>query len=291
MGKGRKQRGVQLSMSNEVILGDNLYILQGIESNTVDLVYLDPPFNTGRDFGQFSDKWAGGGHPLGNYHSETMGAYLAFIEPRLLELKRLLKDTGSIYLHCDPTASHYLKLLMDSIFGKNAFANEISWKRFSGRRAPLTPKRFPSVVDNILFYKMDNAEFSLPFLPLDPAYVKRMYKYDDNDGKGRYRFGGRIYDRKYYLNNSRGNAVTTWWDDITELQSNSAERIGYPTQKPIKLLSRIIEASSNKGDLVLDPFCGAGTTLVAARQLGRNYIGIDSNPEAIRLTNERLQNE
>jgi len=216
-------------------------------------------------------------------------AYLAFMGPRLVECHRVLHPTGSMYLHCDSTASHYLKGLMDAIFGSANFKNEIIWKRYRGKRSGAKTK-FPAVTDTLLFYvKSKDAEFALPFTPLDPDYVKRVYRHDDGDGKGPYRFGGRIRDRKYYLANSRGVPTTNLWDDVPELNGTNPERLGYPTQKPRALYERIIAASSKPGDIVLDPFCGCGTTIDAAETLNRQWIGIDITLLALDPMQKRLR--
>ena len=209
--------------------------------------------------------------------SENEAAYIAFMVARLLECHRVLKKTGSIYVHCDHHANSYLRMAMDAIFGKDNFRNSISWKRYRGRRAPKTPRRYANVTDTLLFYAKDTdtMEFALPFTPLNEEYVERTYKHDDNDGRGRYRYGGRIPDRKYYLNNSRGTPVTNWWDDIKELNGADAEMVGYATQKPLALYQRIIRASSNPGDVVLDMFAGCATTAVAAELEGRKWLACD----------------
>ena len=286
--------------------GDNLAIMKAMPDESVDLIYLDPPFNTRRDFvgtaGGFSDKIGSNDVDVSTHPIDVIVLleltevlcceddynYLAYMAPRILELRRLLKPTGSIYLHCDPTMSHYLKLLMDAVFGKKQFRNEVIWKRYRGKRSGAT-KKFASVTDSILFYsKTNNGKFNGVFEPLDDDYVKRVYRNDDQDGKGRYRFGGRIRDRKYYLNNSRGSGITNLWNDVPELNGTASEATGYPTQKPLALLQRIIKASSNEGDVVLDPFCGCATTCVAAEQLNRQWIGIDANPQAIELGSKRI---
>ena len=300
---------------------DNLDVLRGMNSATVDLIYLDPPFNSDRDYAapvgsaaegaEFRDKaWKQSDikaewqadiryhHPalfdlleaVGSVHGEKMKCYITYMAPRLMEMSRVLKQTGSIYLHCDPTASHYLKLMLDSIFGKSAYRNEITWKRYRGRRAPKSPKNYPRVTDSIFFYSREGI-FDLPFTPLDEDYVRRTYRHNDGDGKGPYRFGGRIRDRKYYLRASRGTPVVSLWDDIGELNGTSREMTGYPTQKPLALLRRIIAASSNEGDLVLDPFCGCATACVAAERLNRQWVGIDLSPKAADLVKSRFVKE
>jgi len=244
----------------------------------VDLIYLDPPFNTGRDFIEFDDRFKNGYIDdkfkwIVNNHSKDMAIYITFLYERLMLAYDLLKDTGSLYLHCDPTASHYLKVLLDSIFGKSNFKNEIVWC-YAGGGVP--KKDFPRKHDVILRYTKSKISY------FNVEYKK--YGIHNKTGK-----------RATSLNNSRkleyrkeGTPVNDWWNDIKPLINWSVERTGYPTQKPLKLLERIIKASSNEGDLVLDPFCGSGTALVAAKSLNRNYIGIDINKNAIDLCNKRL---
>ena len=277
--------------------GDCLAIMQSMDDQSIDLIYADPPFNTGRDFGEFDDRWNLAGepsHPAAAFalhaHSPSMAAYIDWMAERMLEMKRILKQSGSVYLHCDQTASHYLKTLLDCVFCSSSYRNEITWKRYRGRRAQKIPRGFAAVTDTLLFYRQSTeASFDLPFTPLDPEYVRRVYRYNDNDGNGPYRYGGRIRDRKYYLKNSRGTPIASLWGDLAELNGAHADSTGYPTQKPVALLNRIIEASSNTGDTVLDPFCGSGTTIVAATTLGRHAIGIDRNQNALDITSNRLK--
>jgi site-specific DNA-methyltransferase (adenine-specific) len=250
---------------------------------------------------------------------------------RLLEMSRILKETGSIYLHCDPTASHYLKLLMDSIFGPANFRNEITWRRTNAKG--LAFKGYPKNADFLLYYTYsDEFTWNRPFLPHDPEYVEKFYRFDDPETGRRYRLGDltnpnkdcpnlryewkghtrvwrwtkeRMQDadaeglihysltglasQKRYLDEMQGVPADTIWEDIQPIQVHSNERVGYPTQKPLDLLERIIETSSNKGDVVLDPFCGCATACVAAENLGRRWIGIDISPKAVELVNMRLQ--
>jgi len=259
-----------------------------------------------------------------------MLAYLAMMAPRLMELRRVLKDTGSIYLHCDPTASHYLKMLMDAVFGPANFRNEIIWKRTSGHSDAIG---YGSVHDTILFYTRSAfARWNDIFQPYDTEYVEQYYRYTDEKGR---RFmsgdlgaaglqgGGYDYewkgvrrtwrvpeetmrrldakDRIFYTKNgiprmkrfldeSKGLPAQDVWTDIQALRSWHQERLGYPTQKPEALLERILNASSNPGDIVLDPFCGCGTTISAAQKLKRQWIGIDITHLAINLIKHRLQN-
>ena len=327
--------------------GDNLEVMRAMNSETVDLIYLDPPFNKkyvfpigkgdSADFG-FKDIWGwdsvadetnpflpyaelyafdellaaqSDGNPLidsamaanvvclletiGRISGHSEMAYLSFMAARLVEMRRLLKDTGSIYLHCDPTMAHSLKLLMDVIFGIGTngagFRNEIVWKRYRGKRSGAIYK-YCAVTESIFFYGMSKAaKIKTPFNPLREEYVRKTYKYDDEDGLGPYRYGGRIRDRKYYLANSKGIPVTSLWDDVDELNGTATEATGYPTQKPVALLERIIKASSGEGDLVLDPFCGCATTCVAAERLGRRWIGIDVASHAANLVKKRLLDE
>ena len=301
--------------------GENLDFLRMMNSESVDLIATDPPFNSGRNYfanpdsiakgAYFPDKWAWSDKmrarhlnelkkidPKTHYYIEcvwqTLGdgaltSFLLFMSLRFVEMHRVLKPTGSIYLHCDYHASHYLKQLMDVVFGIGNFRNEIIWKRYRGKRATKNPRCFARVTDTILFYtKTDEYNFNLPFSPLRDDYVKSVYKHNDNDGKGPYRFGGRIRDRKYYLSNSRGIPAVSLWDDINELNGTAGEATGYPTQKPVELYERIVSTSSNKGDVVLDPFCGCATTLVAAENLTRQWIGIDIHPQARIMVANRI---
>ena len=265
-------------------------------------------------------------------HGKGMQSYLTMMAVRLMEMHRVLKPTGSIYLHCDPTASHYLKLLMDSINGASNFMAEITWKRISTHSDSRT---FGNVADIILFYG-DQINTNDVRVPYDPEYVARFYRYNDDDGRGLYRLDnmtspnprpnltyewrghqppvkgwrysqetmsklhdeGRIWypdkpkqrpQLKRYLNEMPGKLADNVWTDIPPINSQAKERIGYPTQKPLALLERIIKASSNEGDMVLDPFCGCATACVAADKLGRKWVGIDISPKAVELVNMRLQ--
>lgn len=262
---------------------DCLNVLISLEDNTIDMVYLDPPFfsqkiqtlrnSKGKQF-EFSDVW------------DSRDAYLKYMRERLIELKRVLKKSGSIFLHCDSSASHYLKVLMDEVFGENNFQNEIIWtyRRWSNSRKGLLPAH-----QTIFFYSKSNrfsfnyeyGEYS-PTTNLDQILQER----DRNDG------GKSIYKRGddgtvVLAKEKKGVPISDVWE-IPFLNPKAKERTGYPTQKPIELLERIIRISTNEGDCVLDPFCGSGTTLVAAKLLGRKYIGIDINPDAIELCKERI---
>jgi len=261
---------------NALMLGDNLELLQGIADASVDLIYLDPPFNskrnylridsdqhTGTQLKYFRDVWKGGSDE-----------YLEFLFERLIEMHRILKETGSIYLHCDPTESHYVKVMMDKIFGRKNFRNEIAWC-YSG---PANVKNyFPRKHDIILFYaasdKYTHREVRVPY-----------------EGKltvgGKSSWAGTSKDTGEYV--KKGKLLEDWWKDIPALQRNENERCGYPTQKPLRLLQRIIQASSKEGDVVLDPFMGSGTTIIAAHELSRGFIGIDRNLASLKTTEQRL---
>ena len=267
--------------------------------------------------------------------SNAMMAYLVMMAPRLVELRRVLKPTGSIYLHCDPTASHYLKLLMDAVFGKENFRNEIMWRRYGAHNdVGQGSTRFGRVHDIIFLYgKTDSVTWNQEFTALDENYVKSTYRYVDEDTARRFRTtpltgpggaekGNPVYEwnghvrawrysletmkqldaegrihysrtgypsRKTYLEDSRGVPVQDMWADIHSLSGSNTERLGYPTQKPLALLERIIQASSNEGDVVLDPFCGCGTAIAAAEKLNRSWIGIDITHLAVALMKNRLK--
>ena len=355
--------------------GDNLHILrEHIADETVDLIYLDPPFNSKRDYnllfktpkGQqadasitaFEDTWHWGEQAEREYgellrqpntdvaelmsslrrflkESDVM-AYLVMMANRLLELHRVLKETGSLYLHCDPTASHYLKIILDTVFGNLFFQNEIVWKRTSAKG--LTTKRLPSNHD-IIFHYSKTEQFTWNSHAVFKAYdednldEKTANKYTHRDPDGRlyrldslinpnpnrpnltyeflgitrvwrwtrermqkaYEAGlvvqtkpGTVPQGKRYLDEQRGKPISDVWADISPLNSQATERLGYPTQKPLALLERIIQASSNPEDLVLDPFCGCGTAVHAAQKLGRNWIGIDITHLSIHLIERRM---
>ena len=277
--------------------GDNLPIMRGMNSESVDLIYLDPPFNSKQDYAapigskaagaEFKDTWTlsdvdaewinliAEKHPA--LHRVLLAAmtasdksYLVYMAARILEMKRLLKPTGSIYLHCDPTMSHYLKLVMDAIFGRDAFQNEIVW---GYRTGGVSKKRWPRKHDILLFYagrgyahnpEMERLIYSKPFFT------------DQTDEIGQY------YADVY---------VRDVWEDVKAVINVSKERVGYPTQKPIKLLHRIIRASSSEGLVVLDPFCGCATACIAAELEGRLWTGIDISPKAAELVKDRLRRE
>jgi DNA modification methylase len=363
-------------VENVLYYGDNLEILRRyIEDESVDLVYLDPPFKSDQDYNilfaerngsraaaqikAFEDTWHWDKISAAAYQEivETgparvsqamqafrtflgendMMAYLAMMAPRLVELQRVLKPTGSIYLHCDTAASHYLKMLMDAVFGPVNFRNEISWQRSQTRSS--ISRIFKRAHDIILFYsKTGDYQFGLQYKGLSEGSLK-LYKHKDKrgfyqpvpllvsgkrkgktgqvwrgidpnkQGKGgmhwvtipdnldKYEREGRVIwpkkhggtpRLKYYLDDNKGVPISDFWDDIAIISSSSAERLGYPTQKPEALLERIIKASSNEDDLVLDPFCGCGTTIAAAQKLNRRWIGIDITHLAVALMKHRL---
>jgi site-specific DNA-methyltransferase (adenine-specific) len=356
--------------------GDNLKVLrESFADASVDLVYLDPPFNSNANYNilfksserseshaqieAFEDTWhwteeaqtafdevmksphayaADMLRSIGNFLGRNdMMAYLSMMTIRLIELHRVLKDTGSLYLHCDPTASHYLKLMLDGIFGKNCFRNEIIWKR-SHTRSSIS-RNLRKAHDVIFCYsKTENYTYNLQYRTLSES---SMEIYAKEDEKGRYRLvpllvsgkrkgeTGQVWrgidpntrgrqgmhwvtvhkrleaydiqglivwpqkengapNLKYYLEDNKGVPLNDMWDDVPAIQSNSPESLGYPTQKPVALLERIINASSNEGDIVLDPFCGCGTAVHAAEKLGRRWAGIDITNLAISLIEKRL---
>lgn len=377
-----------MNVKNRTIFSnDNLPVLRGIDTESVDLIYLDPPFNSNRNYAApigseaagaaFKDTWtlsdvdnAWHGeiadrqpalyqaiHAAELTHGKGMKSYLIMMAVRLLEMKRVLKNTGSIYLHCDPTASHYLKGLMDAVFGKDNFRNEIVWQRTNTHGLG---KQFGRVHDTILFYSKSRQKiWNDVYTEHDPEYVKKTYRHQDERGffqvdnltagsvtqKGEsgqpwrdidpslvgrnwstpqrsawpegveppanyeelsvherlealdaagliyWPPKGRVPRFKRYLSTSQGRRVHDVITDINPIASKSKERVGYPTQKPIALLERIIKASSNKEDVVLDPFCGCATTCVAAERLQRQWIGIDISPKAVDLVQVRLKKE
>ena len=369
-------------------IDDNLKVLRSINSECVDLVCLDPPFNSKRLYNaplgskaagaQFGDTWTMDGVKTewmelqeaadpALYHTvlgaslsagDAMQAYMAFMAPRLAEVWRVLKPNGSMYLHCDPHASHYLKQLCDCIFGPGRFRNEIVWKRTSTKS--LGTQRYARDGDRILYYTKSATDFvwEQQYQPHDPEYVRKNYRYDDGDGLGVYRLqpltGGKaggplayepfkgatpskgrawspprrdkfpsaaaaklpadyeqldvlekcsalddagfIYwstkgvpNYKSYLSNKQGNPASDIITHIPPVAGN--ERTGWPTQKPLALYELFIAASSNPDDLVLDPFCGCATTMVAAERLGRQWAGVDIDEVAVGITQKRLQDE
>ncbi len=260
---------------NAVYLAENLEILKKIPAEFIDLIYIDPPFFSGVDYKEFSDLW------------NSLDDYLDFIIGRLIEIYRVIKPSGSFYCQCDPNAVFDLKPLCDTIFGKKNFRREIIWNVGSVSGFKSQVKGWVRQHDTILYYtKSDVFTFNKQYLPYKDEYIKKMFRYKDENGRlYRKRRGG-----KQYLDEKPGNALGDVWNDIYSFQTStrSKEYLGYPTQKPEKLLERIILASSNEGDLVADFFCGTGTTLVVAKKLKRTWIGVDNNPKAIELCRKRL---
>lgn len=318
-----------MTEANRLFCGDNLYVLRKhVSDESVDLCYIDPPFHSKRNYqararsGAFTDIWtwdeaaqAGFDAILSNVASRhqvkmvcliqalepvvgrgSLLAYLVSVAQRLSELHRVLRPTGSLFLHCDPSASHYLKLLLDSVFCApgGGFRNEIVWCYSHGGRSR---KWFGRKHDIIFFYgKSDRCHFDAGAVRMamrsgSQSFGGKLLTGDDGR-KYRLVYGtrnshgvARYY--KYYLD--EGKVPEDWWADINSLQASSAERTGYPTQKPEALLQRIIGACSRPRDTVLDAYCGCGTTLVAAERAGRAWIGIDQSPQAIAITLDRLK--
>ena len=366
---------------------DNLEVMRGLNSETVDLIYLDPPFNSNRVYAApigsdaagaaFHDTWTLSDVDLAWHgeiaeanprlysvisaarqaHGKGMQSYLTMMSVRLLEMRRVLKPTGSVYLHCDPTASHYLKLVMDTVFGASNFKNEVIWKRTAGRS---DAKKFGRVHDVLLFYAGPGATWNRQYVAHDPAYVARAYR--NRDERGRWRSdqltasgarpkesgqpwrgidpgkvgrhwntpvqggmkdfiisrglipgwpdaypgvhsrldaldaaglihwpkNGSMPSLKRYLDSTSGTAIEDVFADIGKLEASAKEKVGYPTQKPLALLERTIQASSNEGDMVLDPFAGCATALIAAEKLQRQWVGIDLSPKAKDLIEIRM---
>lgn len=360
-------------MKNQLFFGDNLDVLRRhIGSETVDLVYLDPPFNskatynvlykepTGRastaQVQAFEDTWHWGAEAalafdeLMDSGSSVAGmlralrsflgdndlmAYLTMMSVRFIELHRVLKPQGSLYLHCDSTASHYLRIILDALFGVVNFRNEIIWKRNSAHSdSKQGAQHFGRITDTILFYSKGAAlTWNPQFRPYDQTYIDRDYRRIESDGR-RYRLdniqgpggaekgnplyevmgvsrhwryskermqklidAGRIIQTrpgavpqyKRYLDEMSGVAIQNLWDDVAVINNRSKELLGYPTQKPVALLERIIRVSSNEGDVILDPFCGCGTTVHAAQSMNRKWIGIDITHIAIQIILDRLK--
>jgi adenine specific DNA methylase Mod len=362
--------------TNVLYYGDNLKILrEHIPDDSIDLIYLDPPFNSNASYNvlfkepsgksseaqitAFEDTWHWGVESertlleinnsklvspntkdMLNLLTSSLGrndmmAYLVMMCIRIVELRRVLKDTGSIYLHCDPTASHYIKLIMDGIFGQQCFRNEVVWQRTNSHNAA---GQYGRVHDILLFYtKGTKYTWNATTTPYSPAQAKRYHRDeqgrlytgqdltasrpDSSSGKFKWRgtmpspsrgWGyseeqlekwwteGKILTKrdgtprmdglKVYLDEMPGKPLQSVWTDISRIANTSSERLGYPTQKPITLLERIIQASSNENDIVLDPFCGCGTAIIAAQKLNRKWIGIDVTHLAIGVMKYRLNN-
>ena len=345
---------------------DNIYILRGMNDESVDLIYLDPPFNSKTNYAApigskaagaaFKDTWS-----LSDIDVEWINllekkypalqrvllaattnsdkSYLAYMAVRLLEMKRILKPTGSIYLHCDPTMSHYLKLVLDAVFGKRNFRNEITWKRRHGFSSAVhKSNRFGICTDIILFYAASEAASFTPQYSMDDplylSYIEKNFRLFDENGRryqatsltnpayrpnliyeykgyqppkngwmitrekmeewdkqGRIHFPkkktGRLR-RKSYADELKGMPIQNIWDDIQQIGSHSRERLGYPTQKPLKLLQRIIKTSCPEGGIVLDPFCGCATACIAAEIEHRQWAGIDVSSKAAELVQRRF---
>ena len=298
--------------------GDNLKFMQAMNSETVDLIATDPPFNKGRDFhatpdslasgAKFQDRWSwekdvhtewvdqiSDDYPhvmnviqgSRSSYGDDMGAFLCFMAVRLIAMRRLLKSTGSIYLHCDPTASHYLKELMDAVFGRKNFQNEIVW---SYNRYTAQSKRFQREHDVILFYVKKKPVFNVIFRPHGEKSGKRDSHYKQDDDGQWFRWQKRRGKEPYKVYLSEGRRIGDVWP-IPHINASAKERTGYPTQKPLSLYERIVKASSNEGDIVLDPFAGCATTLVAAEKLNRQWVGIDLWEKSSEVVVDRLQHE
>ena len=335
--------------------------MRGLDSASVDLIYVDPPFLTRSDFAafgggastspRFKESWGPSEldaawmgfiadedpgvyqalRTAGSTHGHSMQYYLCMMAVRLIEMRRLMKETASIYVHCDSTSNHYLKLLMDSIYGEENFRNEITWRRSKARG--ITSRGYPDNSSSLLFYTLTtDFTWNSPFLPHDQVYVERFYSHVEPETGRRYRLGGLtnpnqdrpdltyewnghqrawrwtkermqeahnrgllhysssgLASQKRYLDQWKGVPVDTIWEDIQPIRGQSIERVRYPGQQPLALLERVIEASSNIGDMVLDPFCGSATTCVAAEILGRRWIAIDVSPESVEVLNKRLE--
>ena len=279
-----------MKLENVIYSGDNLTWLKKFPDKCIDLIYLDPPFfsnrhyevifNDGEEIRSFEDRWKGG-----------INHYIEWMKERIFELHRVLKDTGSFYLHCDWHASHYLKVMCDGIFGRSNFRNELIWC-YAGRE--LNKKQWNSKHENIFFYtKSKTWLFNWQEVAEEPTpQVMAQYKHTDEQGrsyvirsksgsKGLSKEGEDTY-RQFYK-----KVPPRTWVNINFV-SSSNEKLGYPTQKPEALMERIIKASSNKNDLILDPFCGCGTTIAVAQRLQRKWIGIDVSPAACKLMKSRV---
>jgi site-specific DNA-methyltransferase (adenine-specific) len=316
-----------------IYCGDCLQQLSRLPDACIDLIYIDPPFNSNRNYEVF---WGETREKRGfeDRHAST-AAYIDFMRPRCVQLARVLKPTGSFYYHCDWHASHYVKVMLDQIFGENYFQNEIVWKRSTAHSdAKQGSKHFGRLHDVLLLYTggSENYVWNEQYLPLDESYVESHYRNVDADGRrymwdnltgpggaakgnpyyevlgvqGFWRYSqekmneliragrvaippkGKTPRLKRYLDQSKGVPLQSVWDDLPPINSQAKESLGYPTQKPLGLLDRIIKTSSNPGQIVLDGFCGCGTALVSAQNLGRKWIGIDISPTACRVMAKRL---
>lgn len=325
-----------MTKTGVIYRNDNRERLSKMADESVDLIYLDPPFFSNRNYEviwgdeaevrSFEDRWVGG-----------LQHYVDWMKQRVVEMHRVLKRTGSLYLHCDPHASHYLKVMLDGVFGSpERLLNEIVWRRTAAKGD--ARRKFGAVHDVLLLYTKSSRHYFAPqYVEQTDAYLDR-FSLDDHDGRGPYRLApldspnprpnltyvykgydppekgwrvsrevmekldsegrlafpkskrGRIA-RKHYLREQRGPKATDVWTDITPIQAVSAQREGWPTQKPEALLERIIAASSREGDIVLDPFCGCGTTVAVAHRMNRQWIGIDISPTAITIMERRFWNQ
>lgn len=276
---------------NSIYEGDNLEIMSKFPDKSIDLIYADPPFFSHKQYEviwkdkseirSFEDRWEGG-----------IEHYITWMEPRLRECHRVLKDTGSMYLHCDWHADAHLRILMDKIFGENNFRNEIVWSYESSGLGTVRSTSYPAKHDIIFWYsKGKKCTYNPQLRDYKPEY-KALYVNKDENGyyreKWRYRADGTGYKVRQYM--KKGVPYSDVWE-IESLTGPKSERMGYPTQKPVALLERIVATSSNKNDIVFDPFCGCGTALVASQKLGRRWIGIDISPTACKLMKKRLQKE
>ena len=384
------------NLNRHLYVLDNIRLLRGLDSDSIDLICSDPPYNSKRVFNaplgskaagqKFDDRWRwdevtdewhdllsieypavkevieaaavieGGsvdrrsGRISTGRVKNSMAAYLAWMAPRLIEMKRVLKGTGSIYIHCDDSAESYLRLLMDGIFGRAQFRNAITWKRTTGRSGA---NRYGRVSDRLLFYCLDRPVWNTQYEPHNPEYIKKFYRHEDEHGRWRsdqltasglsrgdsgqswrgidpsvhgnhwrgpnafpshitkpedwddlstrqkldclddlglivWPQKGSVPCFKRYLSTTKGNAATDIITDVLPVQTHSSERTGWSTQKPVALYERLIKASSNPGDIVLDPFCGCSTTLVAAERLGRQWIGCDIDPRAQEVVQDQM---
>lgn len=340
--------------TNTLFRGDNLAIMRALPDECVDLIYIDPPFFTQRDYKNiwgdresvtdFEADFFDGFKDTKDFferhiQSDAKGlkAYLEWMRARLVECHRILAPKGNFFIHIDYHASHYLKVILDEIFGSQNFRNEIVWRRKIGSNSAGAPRRLPANTDSIFYYSKSNDYiFNPQYRPHDPNYVKKFYRHDDKDGRGPYSLSdlgapsysptliydyrgwkppergwrycletmktldreGRIYfpenkngrlRLKRYFSEMKGTLLENIWDDIGLLQDNSKEKTGWPTQKPVALLERIIKIGSNEGDIVFDCFAGCGTTMMAAHNLKRKWIGIDISPTAAKVNKKRLE--
>lgn len=294
---------------NKIFWGDNLQVMSHLLKEyrgQVDLIYIDPPFDSKADYKKkIKIRVEADNKVLSNDYNSfeekqygdiwTNDEYLQFMFERLILLKELLSDKGSIYLHCDWHKSHHLRCILDTVFGPNNIRNEIVWKKYSGVKNQAAGK-YTTQTDSIFWYsKGGSIKFNQQYRKMTDKYIEDEYKYVDNDGRRYALLRGRGYQNKggiatkKYLDENPGSPITSLWDDDNlQLNTSSAERLGYPTQKPESLLERIIKASSNPGDLVFDCFMGSGTTQAVALKLGRRFLGADINLGAVHTTTKRL---